>query len=801
MESLLRRFAGFCAGLVSPFAASAALLAGVAGAASADTGLLEEITVTAQKREQSIQDVGITITAYSGEQMRELGFEDSFDVARMTPGVHISGNNGGQKTLFTIRGVTQNDFNDQTEAPVAVYVDETYVAFGQGQVFGLFDLDRVEILKGPQGTLFGRNATGGLVHFISRRPTQEAEGYADLTYGSYDQVRLESAIGGALSETVSARVSVLYNRFDEVLDNDYPERAVTLDGNPLPYGGEDTFNDDTLGVRGQLLFEPNDELDFLLIGSYARTREGTSPFLELPTVPIFDAAGNHVGTIVAGPNETREAIAPDGTPINHPLSFDADLLRPPGGNLYGPSCTRQDYEDLECAMDFAFEDLNSTDQWGVSGKLTWQPGDSYTLTAITDFKDFEKFQGLPADGGPASTINVLFEAEAQTFSQEVRLDGALDRMRWVVGAYYLNIDLETGVSITADPDYLFLPLVGVPWEDTALTQLETDSTSVFGQLEYDLGETVTLISGLRVIWENKDFTGEETFFFSTDPFELETHTPLFSPQPKRDHEQDKTLWSGKLQLDWKPADDLLVFAGINRGVKAGGFNAPFTFGQGFPPENIPYDEEILLAYETGFKWDGLLGGTTRLNGSVYYYDYDDYQGFFFNQIAGWVQNVDAEYKGIEMELFSTPAESLDLALNFSYIDAEIYDVQLGPGIFVDSEPSFTPELQIAGLARYRFPQTVYGGSMYAQGSFNYASEFYDNIRNFAASEMPDYFIANLRMGWTSADSRWDAAIFVNNVADERYYTIGYDLSNATGSNSLVPGKPRWFGINVRFNYF
>lgn len=782
-------------------ACSAVMIAFWSCAAWGNPGILEEITVTAQKREQSIQDVGITITAYSGEQIRELGFEDSFDVARMTPGVHISGNNGGQKTLFTIRGVTQNDFNDQTEAPVAVYVDETYVAFGQGQVFGLFDLDRVEILKGPQGTLFGRNATGGLVHYVSRRPGQETEGYADLTYGSYNQVRLESAIGGGLSDTVSARAAVLYNRFDEVLDNDYPNRAVTLDGNPLAYGGEDTFNDDTLGLRGQLLFEPNDELDFLLIGSYARTREGTSPFLELPTVPIFDAAGNHVGTIVAGPNETREAIAPDGTPINHPLSFDADLLRPPGGNLYGPSCTRQDYEDLECAMDFAFEDLNSTDQWGASAKLTWQPGDRYTLTAITDFKDFEKFQGLPADGGPASTINVLFEAEAETFSQEVRLDGELDRLRWVVGAYYLNIDLNTGVSITADPNYLFLPLAGVPWEDTALTQLETDSTSVFGQLEFDLSDTVTLISGLRVIWENKDFTGEETFFLSTDPFELETHTPLFSPQPQRDHRQDKTLWSGKLQLDWKPTDDLLLFAGLNRGVKAGGFNAPFTFGAGFPPENIPYDEEILLAYEAGFKWDGLFGGTTRLNGSVYYYDYDDYQGFFFNQIAGWVQNVDAEYKGIEMELFATPTDKLDLMLNFSWIDADIFDVQLGPGIFVDSEPSFTPDLQVAGLARYRFAQTLHGGQLYAQASFNYASEFWDNIRNFAASEMPDYFIGNLRFGWSSADDHWDMAIFVNNVADERYFTIGYDLSNATGSNSLVPGKPRWFGINVRYNYF
>lgn len=175
----------------------AVLCCGVTQNTLAQSGILEEITVTAQKREQSIQDVGITITAFSGEQIRELGFEDSFDVARMTPGVHISGNNGGQKTLFTIRGVTQNDFNDQTEAPVAVYVDEGYVGFGQGQVFGLFDLNRVEILKGPQGTLFGRNATGGLVHYVTRQPTETVEGCAGVLCGSHDQVRLEGAIAAA----------------------------------------------------------------------------------------------------------------------------------------------------------------------------------------------------------------------------------------------------------------------------------------------------------------------------------------------------------------------------------------------------------------------------------------------------------------------------------------------------------------------------------------------------------------------------------------------------------------------------
>jgi iron complex outermembrane receptor protein len=762
-------------------------------------GVLEEVIVTAQKREQSIQDVGIAITAFSGTQLRQLGIEDSVDIAAMTPGVHISGNNGGQKTLFTIRGVTQNDFNDHTEAPVAVYVDDGYVAFGQGQLFGTFDLDRVEVLKGPQGTLFGRNATGGLVHYLSNRPTRGLEAYVDTTYGSYNQVRVESALSGPFSDAVSGRLAVLYQRFDPIIDNDYPNRAVTLNGIPNPSDNADTLDEDTFGVRGQLQFGADAGRSLLLIGNYMRTEQNSAPFLELPTVPIFDPAGNHVGTIRAGANETREAMAPDGTPINHPLSFDGDLLRPAGGNLYGPSCTGHDREELSCSMDFAFEDVNTTDTYGVSAKLTWPIG-GMTLTSVTDFKDFDKFQAITADGGPASTVEALFDAEATTWTQELRLNGELERMRWVAGAYYLYVNLQSNFSLPAEPNSLFEPLVGVPWEDVALTKLRTDSTSLFGQVEYDLTDSLTLIGGARVIRESKDFTGEESFFLNTAPLTLDTTTELFNVQPRTNHDVSDTLWSGKLQLDWRPTDDLLIYGGVNRGVKAGGFNAPATFGAGFPAADIPYGEEVLLSYETGFKWDQIFNGTTRINGSFYYYDYKDYQGFFFTQVTGYVRNLDGKYKGLELELASAPVDGLDLMLNFALLDAELFDIQLGPGIYKDSRPSFAPKTQVSALARYRLPVRVLGGTVSAQVSGNYASSFYDNIRNFDASLLPSYTLLNARLGWQSGDGHWEGDVFVNNLADEQYYTIGYDLSNATGSNSLVPGRPRWYGVSLRYSF-
>lgn len=228
-----------------PLVAALGLTTLIAGPVNA--AVLEEVIVTAQKREQSLQDVGIAVTAFSGEQMRALGLEQSFDVADFTPGVHIGGNLGNQNLQYTIRGVTQNDFNDIIESPNAVYLDEGYLALANAQTFSLFDIERVEILKGPQGTLFGRNATGGLVHYHSVKPSlEESEGFIDITYGMFDsdadadQLRVEGAIGGPLSEKVAGRIAFMYNEQDGYLENNYPDFTNAFTGAaPGPGAGAD----------------------------------------------------------------------------------------------------------------------------------------------------------------------------------------------------------------------------------------------------------------------------------------------------------------------------------------------------------------------------------------------------------------------------------------------------------------------------------------------------------------------------------------------------------------------------------
>ena len=234
---------------------------------------LEEIVVTAQKREQNINDVGVAVTAFSGAQMKSLGIESSTDLIAFTPGVSLAGDIGGQRAIFNIRGVVQNDYADHAEAPVAVYIDDNYVASTQAQTFGLFDIERIEILKGPQGTLFGRNATGGLVNTVTVKPTVEFEGYGEFTAARFDQYRFEGAVSGPLSDSLRARVAFLANLQGEILKNVYTDGAAPDTRPGSPGGGEDTYNDNTQAARGHIEYDFNENSSLLLSAYWADTKK------------------------------------------------------------------------------------------------------------------------------------------------------------------------------------------------------------------------------------------------------------------------------------------------------------------------------------------------------------------------------------------------------------------------------------------------------------------------------------------------------------------------------------------------
>ncbi len=803
------------------------LLLGVPILVSAQN-ILEEVTVTAQKREQGLQDVGIAITAFTGEQMRALGVEESFDIAAFSPGVHISGNLAGQNTQFAIRGVTQNDFNDIIEAPTAVYLDEGYIAIAQAQTFAMFDVERVEILKGPQGTLYGRNATGGLVSYISNKPSLDGpDGYLDVTYGMFDtsadadQIRIEGALGGPLSETVAARVAFMYNQHDGYLDNLYPLSAAGAP--PGPGAGADLGDDDTIAFRGSLLFQPSDKLTVSVSVNVASTDVATGPYQSKPTIGIYNAAGELTNTIDVTPGETRRTIAADGSDAgsdqddngvpddffnNATGEFGADGLidvgRPAGADFFG--YIDPDGLGFKTSGDFAFEDSGFTDTKGVNVKIEYAVNDSMALTLISDYKDYEKLLFIDVDSAPAAYLANYGGVDGNSFTQEIRLNGAAERSRWVLGFYYLNIESDSDNGLKITPGGVAGPALDVGTD----ALLKTDSYSLFGQYEWDLNDQVTLIAGLRVIKEEKDFAMDAGLYFGSIDARTVHQGPKFLPPlpfgltTSIDASSSDTLWAGKLQLDYRATDDLLLYAGVNRGVKAGSFNAPLLgsyisllFAQG--NDGIPYKEEVLLNYEGGFKTT-LFDGSTRFNGSVFYYDYSDYQAFLFTGIGGVVINSDAENYGVELELQTSPFEGFDALLSVSWFNATVKDVPLKIGSVNtrDVNPTYAPEFQVTAMARYAWP--MLNGMMNITGDVSYSDEYFYNLRNFDADKFDSYVMVNLGLGWGSEDGHWETRFKVNNVTDERAGIQGFNISTGCGCNEISFRAPRWYGFSVRYNY-
>ncbi|PCI46073.1 MAG: TonB-dependent receptor [Alphaproteobacteria bacterium] len=554
---------------------------------------LEEITVTAQKRQQNLQDVGMAISAFSGGMLDRMGITQSSEVADLVPGVHISGNLAGQNTQFTIRGVTQNDFNDIVESPNAVYLDEGYIAIAQGQSFATFDIDRVEILKGPQGTLFGRNATGGLVHYISRQPTFDGvEGYVDATVGIFDtpanaeSYEVTGALNIPFSDKAAGRFAVKYRKHDGFLKNNFPDGQ--FGGSPGDGAGADLGDDDTFSARSTFLFQPNEDLSIRLSGNYSTSTLATGPYQSKPTIGVFEdvnGAFELVDVLDVGPNETRASIGPGGIDLGSDLDNDGVFgLNDPddafltsrfgvGTDFFG--YVDPDGEDFTTSSDFAFEDQGSIDTYGVNLNISWDINENMTLTAISDFKDYEKLLFIDVDAAPVNQSANFASVDATSFTQEVRVNGESDKTRWVVGLFYLNIDNESHNGLKF-PVGSVVP--GAPFDLSSVANLDTESYSAFGQIEYDLSDKLTFTAGIRVIQEEKDYKFLQGIFFTQssleidqgDPFQIGPIFPGGVPSTFTDDTSD-TLWAGNLQLDYRPNDDLLVYAAIKRGVKAGSF--------------------------------------------------------------------------------------------------------------------------------------------------------------------------------------------------------------------------------------
>lgn len=701
---------------------------------AAESGLLEEIVVTAQKRAQNVNDVSIAITAFSGDQLDTLGIESSTELIAFSPGVSLAGDIGGQRAIFNIRGVVQNDYADIAEAPVAVYVDGGYLASTQAQTFGVFDIERVEILKGPQGTLFGRNATGGLVNTITAKPTDETEGYFGATVASFDQFRLEGAISGALSDTVRGRLSAFTNQQGEIFDNVYQNGAGADTRLGSVGGGQDGYNDDTKAIRAQLEFDIGDQGSILISANVADTTKSEGPYQSINTTEIKDLDGGVIDVIFAADDPQGCDTIQNGGCIDG--SFNGDPLRPVQGGDFNGNFD-PDGAGRKVNKDFAFDDQNQIKSEGLAITVN-HDFNGVEFVSITDYKNFERTIGLDSDQTASPELIFQSFGDIDQLSQELRLSGSEDRLKWVTGLYYLNVETDYIQGLAASPTAGFL----AGEEANTVATLKTDSYSLFGQIDYQLSDTTVLVGGLRIIKEDKSLDGIVIQNANLNDRVIEVDPTGFS-SGAANLENDQDLWSAKLQLEFTPNDNTLYYVGVNRGVKAGSFNAPL-FG-GF----TPYDPEELTSYEAGAKLS-LAGGAVQLNVSLFHYDYTDYQSFSWVNNAGVVFNEQATFTGAELELFYSPNESWDIILGGSYIDATVEDLEVADGVFRDTTPPFTPEFQASGLVRYNWSLGG-GGTMAVQLAGSYQSETFHNARNFTAHEIESHFKADARVSWEDAD--------------------------------------------------
>ncbi|MEJ8567019.1 TonB-dependent receptor [Wenzhouxiangellaceae bacterium CH-27] len=728
---------------------------------------LEEVIVTAQKREQSLQDVGISVTALSGESIRSYGFSNVLDVLAKVPGVDSYSPYGtGTSANIVIRGIGLNDFGEGHEAPIATYVDEFYLVSVPAVDFALFDLERVEFLRGPQGTLFGRNATGGLAHFITAKPTQEFNGFASLEVGNFSNLKFEAAAGGPISDTTSFRVAVLSHNRDGYVENLNPE---------LDDGGEAG----NTAIRAQLLFEPGNDWSVLLKGEHSKIDTVHSYYEQIPL--NFD------------PVSGLSSLNPNGTDF--------------------AGYNEQDFGGGDRNVTYT-SDPQEMDQEGTHflARIEKDFGE-YSFTSLTGYYDVERNLVEDCDASPNVICFAEFPYQSDWFTQELRIGRSSGDFQWTAGVYYLSQDA------TNQPAAVFnVPLDGPGAVDPSSGLYngaffpialsgdwiqDTQSYSAFGHIEYAFAPEWTFTAGFRWTHDKKDFLDQDNASLRSCPgFPIPSNCflPPDGPGIPNPYEgnYDDDLYSWRLQLDYEPADGVLVYASVSQGTKAGGFNNGFLSAAAASDTGlIPYGDEKNIAFEVGEKAT-FLDGRLRLNGSVFYYDYSDFQTFNWVGIGGLIVNSDATAYGGEMEVQALLTDNLSMQLGFSYLDTEIEDV-VGPSAsyVADREMANAPEITASGTFVYDVPL---GGNydLRLQWDFNYISERYANNFNDPSSELDSYFKHNALVTLGLGEN-WKLQAYVRNISDKEHAARMFVFSDL-GYGQFMYAQPRTYGLNLTYTY-
>ncbi len=745
---------------------------------------LTTVTVTANKREENLQNVPIAINAITGDALQQAGVLETSDLASQVPNLQISSPFGRTQPNFILRGISvANEFNSNQASPNGVYLDEVYLSSRFAQGMNLFDLERVEVIKGPQGTLFGRNTVGGAINIITKKADFEGtNGFASIGAGNYETIRASGAFGSEIVEDVLAfRIAGSIEEGEGQIEN------------PLP-NVTDGRSTDTFSLRGSVLWEPTANTSFTL-----RAYTGESDGSAEPPISVGAAPGE------ANP-------------------------------LTGYARTGLDF--WETAVDR--QDGNRTSANGIALTSEFDLG-SHQLTSITAYDTGELRVEQDPDGSPIDVFTIDWFSDYNQFNQDIRLTSDPDSdFRYILGAYYGQDTNETfnnyrffgfleNVPGTPffDPPNIFVPppypglLGGVPGVfsgfgvDHRFTQ-ERTSTAIYGDANWDLNDRVTLTAGLRYTWDEielsdvsstaEDYTGTPQVNLIPAFAAPGSVCPGSDPSCPTDLSNKSEQLTGRLILDYQVNEDLMLYGSYSRGYRAGAINGT---AYASPTQLTFVEPEEVDAFEVGFKSD-LNDGQIRLNGSLFYYDYKNQQLQEVLGIVPFLRNAPkAEAIGFEADIQAQLLDNLYVTAGYGYLDSEYKELTLSgvdlsgnefsnaPGQTFNVYADWTAFENTTGELHIR-PSATYAGDAWLSPFNEKPSSATGAVGNNSGLFQEGYWLVNGQLAWETEN--WTVAAGVKNLFEEEYIAYGLDLRAAVGIDFLIRGQRRTYGIDVSYRF-
>jgi iron complex outermembrane receptor protein len=731
-------------------AATALALTATAPAQAQDSPAAEvpdgEIIVTAQKRAQSALDVGITLSVAGQQELANKRIEAVTDLISFTPNVSVKDNIPGLVPVITIRGVGLNDFSATNNPSAGVYVDEVSLSSLALMNFDFFDIERLEVLKGPQGTLYGRTATAGALNIVTARPSLAGvEGRVGGSWGNFQAKDAEGMINLPISQTLALRFAakgIFQDKghyFNQRLNRDIGRREV--------YMG-----------RAQALWEPSDRVEALLKveGQRSRSELGSGEFFGAFPTPALPTGAACPG-------------APQCSDFFGYIDNDGDPFR-------GNWSASPDYD---------------LDQLALTARIQADLGFA-TLTSVTGYIKFDRQWSADTDAGPLPQLDFVTDDRVKQFSQELRLSGQSELVSWLVGGFYSSDHVETSYSgnLTA----LF--------NTTSYTSSDQRSKSgaAFANGEWRLADNLTLITGLRYTSESRTNVGGTTDLVSRAPASFLTMAPFGSrpiPIAVSNAKITDTNWSWKLGLNWKPSSQLLVFASATQGIKSGGFFAGVATSSG---QLLPYRPEKLIAYELGIKGRAPAIGLSY-SASGFYYDYNDVQTFIRDVVGSLpiqrLGNVNtAKVYGLDADLVLAPSAIAGLTLNagLGLLHTEIGSFASSSGVVpAGNRLPDAPEFSLNLGASYEVPLTDTVSARLAIDGRYQSSAFKDAL-NDPVVAVDAYWVWNARAS-VLRNGDWDLSIWGKNLGNKRYVTQAVNQT-VLGVGFRVYGAPRTYGVSI-----